>query len=106
MYAIAYLLSRNCCKPQHWLVEYDTRVEKITTLCSTNITAVLWIECEADIKKPNPPPSLQKKSIQKLNILKGTCILIPIKMAINRFIYIVDIWNTQAKILYRPVKEG
>ena len=43
---------------------------RLTTLCSTNMTAV-WIECKADIKKTQP-----KKLTQKLNILMGRCILI------------------------------
>ena len=43
-------------------------VEKLTTLCSTNITAV-WIECKAGIKKPNPlpPPPPKKKKKKKKN---------------------------------------
>ena len=62
----------------------------LTTLCSTNITAV-WIECKAGIKKTQP----QKKH-QKLNILKGRCILILIKTILfNNFFSRNNFTNTK-----------
>ena len=39
---------------------------RLTTLCSTNITAV-WIECKAGIKKTQPPP---KKNTPKTKYIE------------------------------------
>ena len=65
---------------------------KLTTLCSTNMTAV-WIECKAGIKKTQPQ---KKKNIQKPNILKGRCILILIKTILfNNFFSRNNFTNTK-----------
>ena len=66
---------------------------RLTTLCSTNITAV-WIECKAGIKKKKKKK--KKKNTQKLNILKGRCILILIKIILfNNFFSMNYCTNTE-----------
>ena len=69
---------------------------RLTTLCSTNITAV-WIECKAGIKKTQP----QKKNTQKLNILKGRCILILIKTILfNNFLVEIILQTQKRTFIY------
>ena len=42
-------------------------MSRLTTLCSTNITAV-WIECKAGIKKTQPPKKQPKTKYIELKV--------------------------------------
>ena len=65
---------------------------RLTTLCSTNMTAV-WIECKAGIKKKKKK---KKKLYIYIYILKGRCILILIETILfNNFFSRNNFKNTK-----------